>query len=489
MKTRVLAIGIDAADSKLIRRLIDDGEMPFLKSLLSNGRWIRLESTADVGSSSVWPTFTTGDDPEVHGIYSEWCWQSESMRLSSLTGSHLNPFWKRLSDKGHSVGVVGVPFAPLIGLDNGFGVSDQPPYVSANNQHKTGPVSQAEAQRALSHGSIKVSAPNDLRNLRKLAADSLLGIKQRGKLAERLIRETKPDVSMVVFTEAHEVSHCLWQTVEPEHKLFEEEALKRIADIRPTLREIFKELDRQLESLVRAAGNDVSVLVFSLHGMTASRGAPTFLTPLMCAAGYSKLAEVKNETWSERAIHSVRAVKKLTPGILKKLYYRSLPRETVLRLAAPTLLPQYDWSQTRAFVIVEEHLSSIRINLQGREAQGSVDARDYETVCRDVEGWLWKLQSANGLPLAKKVIRTATTSGDALNRLLPDIVVHWHDAAFVSPLKVKGSNLAFYRDGERHLSQHTAEGFCILKSYSGVETSTVLPIKQLSSLIESMAAS
>src|SRR5687768_16101577 len=116
MKHRVLAIGLDAADSKLIRLLIDQGEMPVLGSVLAEGRWIDIDSTADVGSSSVWPTFTTGQDPDVHGMYSEWCWEPQSMGLSMLSGEQLNPFWKMLSQKGHSVGVLGVPFMPLVGL-------------------------------------------------------------------------------------------------------------------------------------------------------------------------------------------------------------------------------------------------------------------------------------------------------------------------------------------------------------------------------------
>src|SRR5918999_888901 len=109
MKHRVLAIGLDAAESKLIRLLIDEGEMLVLASVLADGRWIDITSTSDVGSSSVWPTFTTGQDPDIHGIYSEWWWEPESMGLSMLSGKHLNPFWKSLSQKGHSVGVLGVP--------------------------------------------------------------------------------------------------------------------------------------------------------------------------------------------------------------------------------------------------------------------------------------------------------------------------------------------------------------------------------------------
>ena len=487
MKHRVLAIGLDAADSKLIRALIDQGEMPVLGSLLADGRWIDIDSTADIGSSSVWPTFTTGEDPQDHGIYSEWCWDQRSMGLRPLSGQHLIPFWKPLSDEGRTVGVLGVPFMPLIGLRSGFEIGERAPFVSTNGGRPL--ISEAAARQAMSHGTIKVYTPNDTQNLQRLAEDSLTGLRLRGTLAEQLIRKTQPDVSIVVFTETHEISHCLWQTVEPEHTLFPEPFLKQLANIQPGLREIFREVDRQLGRLLQTTGDDDSVLVFSLHGMAAGRGAPTFMPALMCKAGFSKLAEASEQTWSGRLLSSVRTIKKRTPAGLKTLYYRAMPRETVLRMAAPTLMPQYDWPSTRAFVVVEEHLSSIRINLKGREAQGSVEAADYNALCHEVEDWLRSLRSGDGLPLAKQIIRTANTGDEALKRQLPDLVIHWHDAAFALPLSIAGVEGKFYRDGERHLSQHTAEGFCVLRSPAPIPLDQVMPLKALGKLIETLAAS
>ncbi len=78
---RVLAIGLDAAEPALIRRMIARDEMPALKSLLAEGRWMRIQSPAHIGSGSVWPTFMTGKEPSAHGVYGEWCWQAETMSL------------------------------------------------------------------------------------------------------------------------------------------------------------------------------------------------------------------------------------------------------------------------------------------------------------------------------------------------------------------------------------------------------------------------
>ena len=76
--SRVLAIGIDAAEANFVRQLIDLGELPALKSLLADeksGKWLTVRSPAHIGSGAVWPTFMTAEEPNAHGMYSEWSWR------------------------------------------------------------------------------------------------------------------------------------------------------------------------------------------------------------------------------------------------------------------------------------------------------------------------------------------------------------------------------------------------------------------------------
>src|SRR6476620_28008 len=102
--TSVLAIGIDAAESTLVRQLIEHDEMPTLKSLLADGKWLSVRSPSPIGSGTVWPTFITGEEPTVHGNYSEWKWLPETMSLRRYHGRHLIPFWKKLAEQGLRVG-------------------------------------------------------------------------------------------------------------------------------------------------------------------------------------------------------------------------------------------------------------------------------------------------------------------------------------------------------------------------------------------------
>jgi predicted AlkP superfamily phosphohydrolase/phosphomutase len=116
---KVLAIGLDAAAPAFVRQLIEEGQLPNLQTLLSKGRWMRVQSTAYIGSGSVWPTFITGRDATEHGVYGEWVWQPQQMDVTRYSGNSLPPFWKDFEKQGLTVGILDLPFMPMVGLSEG----------------------------------------------------------------------------------------------------------------------------------------------------------------------------------------------------------------------------------------------------------------------------------------------------------------------------------------------------------------------------------
>src|SRR5690606_16651563 len=58
---RLVMIGIDAGDLRLIREMLD--ELPRLRALFADAELSELTSPADVLTSAVWPTFATGQPP------------------------------------------------------------------------------------------------------------------------------------------------------------------------------------------------------------------------------------------------------------------------------------------------------------------------------------------------------------------------------------------------------------------------------------------
>ncbi len=485
----VLAIGIDAAESTLVRQMIEQGELSSLRSLLAAGKWLEVRSPSTIGSGAVWPTFLTGEEPATHGIYSEWKWLPETMSLRRYEGHHLTPFWKTWIERGVSVGVFDVPFAPPIGVTNGFEVCEWWAHDStaaglrANPEPVRSLVAEATAH-PLSANRFFTSTPESKSNLKELAAACSEGARLRAALVQRLIKQTNPQVSLVVFPELHHAGHQLWHTVARDHWVYNAlESNGDSPDRGSLLRDVYRAVDQQIGALVDSVSSDTTVMVFALHGMRPALGFPAFLGPLLCERGFSTLESWSSQSWTGRALSLFAATKRRAPVGLKKLYYQVTPITATYKLARPTMLPAYDWSKTRAFSLPTDQYGWIRINLIGRESRGVVPHDEYDELCAELKQMLLSLASEEGELLVQEVSRTAADAAAARVNPLPDLVVHWRDAAFSSSMKLKGSKVRVQMVSKKSTGQHTTPGFCIYRGNGECGRDGVVDAKDLSGLI------
>lgn len=486
--SNVLSIGIDAAEATFVRQLIEQGEMPALRELLKEGQWLRVESPAHIGSGAVWPTFMAGIEPAKHGMYSEWSWMPEAMGLTRYHGRNLTPFWKSLAQQNISLGVFDVPFALPVGVSRGFEVCEWWAHDATGAGLQAGPnailslVKQAPTH-PLSANRFVDTTPDNLSNLKELTAACVEGVRLRGKLAQRLISETKPQLTLMVFPEIHHAGHQMWHTVEPDHQFYKGRKLSGERALETLLKEVYRAVDEQIAELIKLAGSDATVMVFALHGMQPALGFPAFLGPLLCERGFSRLENWTSQTWNKRALSLLAATKRNTPDALKKLYYKFTPTPVTHKLARPTMLPQYDWKTTRAFCLPTDQYGWIRVNLSGREAQGIVSPDQYQATCEELKSMLLALTTESGASLVRDIVRTAACGKSALSNPLPDLVVHWEDAAFASPLRIKDSKVRAEPVGKKSTGQHASEGFCIYRGHHDRDPGDVITAKDLSRLM------
>src|SRR6266545_6328662 len=69
MPSRVLLIGWDGADWRILDPLLERGVLPNLAALIDRGGRATLTSTIPTHSWAAWPSFLTGVDPDGHGVY------------------------------------------------------------------------------------------------------------------------------------------------------------------------------------------------------------------------------------------------------------------------------------------------------------------------------------------------------------------------------------------------------------------------------------
>jgi predicted AlkP superfamily phosphohydrolase/phosphomutase len=462
---RILAIGIDAAEPTLVRSLLERGDLPAMRGLLDEGVWGRVISPAPIGSGAVWPTFQTGRGPGSHGLYGEWTWKPDTMSLLRPTYRHLDPFWRLDVSRGRRVTVLDVPFAPLLDAPGCVEVLDWGAHDLLGGCLQVSPrelepaVVEAGGIHPFTTGPTAVAGPGDRAGQARATARCVAGAEQRGRLARRLLADTAPDLFVMVFTEVHRASHLLWP---PSDARPGETAGS--AETVSGLRDLLMAIDREIGRLRELVGPDTAIAVFSLHGMRPAHGIPTILGPLLEAHGIAVRRPWRDRSLPEHAAGTLALLKRAVPGPAKRLYHRWTPSAMTAVLTQPSMpMPAYDWSRTVAFALPTDQHGWVRLNLRGREAQGSVEAARYDDMCRRVEAMLRGTRLVGGQALVRAVVRTAEDAATAAASPLPDLVVHWDDATFASPVRVAAPRIAAPNVGLHYTAQHAPQGFYLVR--------------------------
>ncbi|MGE0450269.1 MAG: alkaline phosphatase family protein [Vicinamibacterales bacterium] len=467
----VLAIGIDAAEPVLVRRLIDRGELPALARLLRDGAWRAIEAPAAIGSGAVWPTFFTGSRPLDHGVHSYWTWNPATMRLADYDDRRLTPFWQQLAHAGVSVGVLDVPFAPFLGLTDGFEVSEWGSHDLVHGRTRVSPATLRDLvvttvpPHPFMSGHEHVDSIADTRGRAALHDACIRGARARGTLAARLLDATKPTLALLVFGEAHRAGHHLWHTVEPHDGLYARAHFGEGAD--PDLAAVYREIDRQIGRLVEQAGPDATTIVFSLHGMRPARGVATLLEPFLRELGFAHLTGVEQRGWS-RPHSFLAAARHGAPPGARRIYRRLFSHAARHRWRTPKTLPRYDWSRTRAFALPTDQHGWIRLNLRGREVAGIVPAGDYQRTCDTLEAALRGLRASDGRRTVRDILRPQPDAASASTSGLPDLVVHWDTAALEDGPQREADVRTTPPTATQLTGQHAFDGFCIVRSPSPI---------------------
>ena len=124
MSPKVIVIGLDSADSNLVRQWCDSGDLPFLRAIRDRGISGVLTTPPGLGDDAVWASFYTGVSPGRHGRYHHRQLPPRSYKVDNFRNVRRRPFWDQLSRAGRRVGVLDVPKCPLMPELNGFQVND-----------------------------------------------------------------------------------------------------------------------------------------------------------------------------------------------------------------------------------------------------------------------------------------------------------------------------------------------------------------------------
>lgn len=461
---RLLVLALDGAEWSLIEKWADEGLLPNIKSLFQQGKYGRITSDADLLAGSVWFSFYTGLRVANHGLYNYLVWRADKMTTEPPSPKWLSiqPFWRSFGGDGPRVVVVDTPLAYAPDTVNGIEVtgwsahdtlgplSIYPPDFgrkfrkrfgrSPHSEEKYGPVTKREFIE-LREGLIKLS---------RLLQDACTS----------LISEQNWDLFMVTFSPIHRGGHKLWNLDNITDSLTPQEEGK----LGDALLRLYVVIDEAVGNLIRRAGPDTTVLLFSPKGMDDNFCRNAILPDML----HRVLADDRNASMAPRP-GLLMTLREHVPLNLRHIVKSALPIRLRHQLTAFWRVGQINWSRTQAFSMMADVQGWIRINLSGRETAGIVKpGAEYDALCTRIsEGLKTFVDADTGEPIIRKIVRSDRVFQGDRSDWLPDLIVDWVESpasrmkAAYSPLFGRIPWPTPGRNPEGRGGNHNTQGFLI----------------------------
>jgi predicted AlkP superfamily phosphohydrolase/phosphomutase len=478
MTSRVLAIGLDGADSALLADYCARGVTPVLAGLCAGRTPGQLIKQTGLGDDPLWSSFATASPIEVHGRYhgpNQYVRDRGLHVYFSERPMRTETFWSRLSARGKSVAVLDVPKCPLATELNGFQLADwlvhgrdhakpvsAPAGLADDVIERFGTAPASPCNGYVFESSVPFHQGFDAETAGRALASLLQSLAMKRAASAHYLGARPWDLFMTVFKELHCAGHLMWDLVDSEHAEFDAARNERFD--RP-LETLYRQVDAAIGALVDAAGPDCRVVVFSPHGMRANITATDVLGEFLRRKNSEWTRPAKR--WADRA-HFAAA----------RIARRKASHGQV-----------YDYGRSLFFPLnYNEYAGAVRINLKGRERSGTVDPDDLPTLRARLSDEFRALRyQRTGQAVVAQVLDFPRGRANAQDDDLPDLLIVWANQHDLGPI-VQSDGRSLPRNGRRlRPGGHDEAGFYLLGG-GGRECLKMddIPIEKLGFLIETM---
>jgi predicted AlkP superfamily phosphohydrolase/phosphomutase len=364
---RVLIIGWDGVDWKVLRPMLDAGELPTLAGLIEKGAYGDCLSTVPSHSWCAWPSFMTGLNPAGHGVFDILEHKpGVSKRLPITYRSIKAPTIFEDFSSAHKVSLaLNIPLtfpAPKI---EGKVVAGG---VLPASRSYTHPADLQQELDAKAPFPINGMSWTTFRNRPEPFLEEAATITaKRQRTFEYLLDTTDWDFGVVVYVSTDRIQHCLMEYVSPDHPDYE--SLKG-TEVAKKTRAVYQQLDDGLAELLKRTTDRDLVMFMSDHGHQPCTRACT-MDRILKHLGFLEFSR------GSFAFNLIR----WGPGrrIARRIY-------DLLKLHGRVSIPAspIDWANTRAYTSVVSTGEGVSVNLKGREPNGIVEEKDYEKVRDEV---------------------------------------------------------------------------------------------------------
>jgi predicted AlkP superfamily phosphohydrolase/phosphomutase len=489
----LLVLCIEVADPDLVDRWCREGHLPNLERLRRLGSWSRLQSTNDISSGCIWPSFNTGTNPAKHGMtFHHMQLVSGTYHIDKFSADQVgrDPFWRYLNEAGKRCAIVDAPVTcPLPDFKGiqvfGWGVeaperhrsSDPPEVIDALlNEIGRHPLADESDRR-------RFIRPVTREEHADVAEALLEGVELKGRLLRWLWKQGPWDMLLGVFGESHWADHVMYQVLDPSHPDHNPEYTEETDGL---FLRLYQAHDTAIGKLLAEAPG-ATVVVFAGSGMRPTYSGNHLLPAVLKRLGLGPESETLNEEpdsssdtsetsedAKEWAFYRIRWLQDAIPGPVVTAARQLVPNRLWEKLTRRIAFAGSGWSESQAFALINDFSGNIRINLQGREPSGIVAAEDYDTVCDELALQLLELVNVEtGKRAVERVIKVREEyEGDRIDAL-PDLAVVWSAEAPINGLRSSRIGTVRGVNPERRPGGHHPDAFVIL-SGPGVEEGRVL---------------
>ena len=460
---RLVVLGLELGDGRLLRQWAADGHLPAVRQLVDEGCWGWLETTADHLHISAWPSLYTGVGPGDHGVYFTF---QPSPGLQGYQRFHEGlygkpTFWSMLDRAGVRCAVLDPPYShPEPGYGGAY-IHDWGTWAHYLKPGSVPPKLLRDLEAACGRYPLGAEA-NDL-GFAPIPADAIeprliQSVAAKAKAITWLMDTTAADVVFAVFGETHVAGHYCWTP---------QASAGGSDSTRTSMFRVYRALDEAIGRIRGHAGADCAFMVVSGDSVGANHAAWQVLPEVLARLGYLGLpgtpqADEPRASGPAR-FDPVKALRDLLPKEFRKNLARKLPTALRDRLAQRVDTADIDWARTRAFCLPTDLEGYIRINLRGREPQGIVSpGAEYEALLADLEAALLELRDAEtGAPVVREVWRVDRECPGERRAFLPDLVVRWVGDRQQSRVESPRTGLVEVASPDTRTGTHQGPGFVL----------------------------
>jgi predicted AlkP superfamily phosphohydrolase/phosphomutase len=405
--SRVLLVGWDGADWRILDPMLEAGILPNLQALMDRGTRGILRSTTPNHSWAAWPSFVTGVEPSNHGVYD--IFEKERGQRKSLPVTYSSIKEKTmladLTSAGCTTVMTNLPLTfPPPRIDGklvaGGVLPKWRPFTHPEELGK-------ELEDAGAPFPINGMSWTTFRNRPGPFLDEAVTLtRARTRANLHLLDTTDWRFAALIYVATDRVQHCLDKYVAPDHPDFATLSKQRLAE---RVRDVYRLLDEGLGQILERARDDDLVLFVSDHGFQSCTRA-LHMDRLLEHLGFLRFGASK-AVFGPMQWGAMRTV-------ARKVY-------DVLGLHGRVSLPQsISWQKTVAYTSVRSTGEGVSINLAGREPEGIVDPADFEAT-RDkvMEALASFTDPATGKTPAGRVLRREDVFSGRYAETAPDILI------------------------------------------------------------------